>query len=179
MHVAVQQGHFDHMLLDKPVDKFLESRRHCCNWQVWIWAQQRRMEQVFIWRRRWFHAFHIIHVRRRLHRRASCHQAATPVQPAPLDPEWLQTQICTFAAQSFGVLPINLSVKWQKIRPMILARSKTCQTDLKRKFLFASVNPQSTGQCSKHLEGGRTHGSCLWVSDLQSRNLAWFIFISW
>ena len=25
-----------------------------------------------------FHAFHIIHVRRRLHRRASCHQAATP-----------------------------------------------------------------------------------------------------
>ena len=64
-----------------------------------------------------------------------------------------------------SVLPINLSVKWQKIRPVILARSKTCQTDLKRRFLFASVNPQSTGQCSKHLEGGRTHGSCFFVCE--------------
>ena len=158
--VDIQHRHFDHMLLDKPVDKFLESRRHCCNWQMWLWAQQRRMEQVFIWWRRWFHVFHIIHVHRRLHTRARCHQVncdscdstGTTWSRMASNPD-LHIRNAGKASYSYMFLPSLLKSLSQKgkIPPMILARSspslsKTFQTDLKRRFFFAMSVPSSLGQ---------------------------------
>lgn len=74
------------------------------------------------------------------------------------------------------VLPINLSVSHD---PSTIITLSTCQTDLKRRFLFVCKTSERWAMF-KAL-GRRSYPRflffCLWgVSDLQSRNLSWFIF---